>query len=55
MGALLARTEVDVGLNQLLDAMPDVRLDPSFRPAEQGVFTRGPAALPVLFTPGAVN
>jgi cytochrome P450 len=52
VGALLARTEVDVGLNQLLDAMPDVRLDPSFRPAEQGVFTRGPASLPVLFTPG---
>ena len=51
VGALLARTEVDVGLGQLLDAMPDVRLDPSFRPAEQGVFTRGPAALPVVFTP----
>jgi pulcherriminic acid synthase len=51
VGALLARTEVDVGLDRLLDAMPDVRLDPSFRPAEQGVFTRGPAALPVVFTP----
>ena len=55
VGALLARTEVDVGVNQLLDAMPDVRLDPSFRPAEQGVFTRGPGSLPVLFTPGAVS
>ena len=51
VGALLARTEVEVGLGQLLDAMPDVRLDPSFRPAEQGVFTRGPAVLPVVFTP----
>ena len=55
VGALLARTEVDVGLNQLLDAMPDVRLDPAFRPAEQGVFTRGPASLPVLFTPGVAR
>ena len=51
VGALLAKTEVDVGINQLLDAMPDVRLAAAFRPAEQGVFTRGPASLPVVFTP----
>lgn len=50
VGALLAKTEVEVGVNQLLDAMPDVRLADGFRPAEQGVFTRGPAALPVVFT-----
>lgn len=31
--------------------MPDVRLADGSRPAEQGVFTRGPAALPVVFTP----
>lgn len=51
VGALLAKTEVEVGINQLLDAMPDVRLADGSRPAEQGVFTRGPAALPVVFTP----
>jgi cytochrome P450 len=51
VGALLARTEVDVGVGQLLDALPGVRLDGAFRPAERGVFTRGPASLPVLFTP----
>jgi cytochrome P450 len=53
VGALLAKTEVDVGMNQLLDAMPDVRLSDGFRPAERGVFTRGPASVPVVFTPAA--
>jgi cytochrome P450 len=51
VGALLAKTEVEVGVSQLLDAMPGVRLADGFRPGEQGVFTRGPAALPVVFTP----
>lgn len=50
VGALLARTEVEVGTNQLLDAMPDLELDDA-NPVEQGVFTRGPAALPVRFRP----
>ncbi|WP_018658237.1 cytochrome P450 [Actinomadura flavalba] len=53
VGALLAKTEVEVGANQLLDAMPDLRLPAGFTPVEQGVFTRGPASLPLLFTPGA--
>lgn len=53
VGALLAKAEVEVGLNQLLDAMPDVRLDEGAAPAEKGVFTRGPAAVPVRFTPVA--
>jgi len=52
VGALLAKSEVEVGTNQLLDAMPDVRLRSGFQPVEQGVFTRGPASLPVEFTPG---
>jgi cytochrome P450 len=53
VGALLAKTEVEVGVGQLLDALPDVRLADGFRPAEHGVFTRGPAALPIRFTPAA--
>ncbi|MYW03215.1 cytochrome P450 [Streptomyces sp. SID3343] len=53
VGALLAVAEVEVGANQLLDAMPDLALAEGFRPSEQGVFTRGPAALPVTFTPVA--
>lgn len=51
VGALLARAEVETGVNQLLDAMPDLRLADGFVPSEQGVFTRGPSALPVVFTP----
>ncbi|MFJ4897589.1 cytochrome P450 [Streptomyces sp. NPDC088727] len=53
VGALLARAEVETGVNQLLDAMPDVRLADGFIPSEQGVFTRGPRSLPVRFTPVA--
>ncbi|MEU4799212.1 cytochrome P450 [Streptomyces sp. NPDC023327] len=51
VGALLAKAEVEIGVDQLLDAMPDVRLAEGFDPVEQGVFTRGPQSLPVRFTP----
>lgn len=51
VGALLAKAEVEIGVGQLLDAMPDVRLADGFDPGEQGVFTRGPHSLPVRFTP----
>ncbi|GAB2942220.1 cytochrome P450 [Nonomuraea fastidiosa] len=53
VGALLAKTEVEVATNQLLDAMPDLRLADGAEVVEQGVFTRGPASLPVRFTPVA--
>lgn len=51
VGALLAKAEVEIGVAQLLDAMPDLRFADGFDPVEQGVFTRGPQALPVRFTP----
>ncbi|MFF0744599.1 cytochrome P450 [Streptomyces sp. NPDC004111] len=51
VGALLARAEVRIGVNQLLDAMPDVRLAEGATVTEHGVFTRGPRSLPVVFTP----
>jgi pulcherriminic acid synthase len=51
VGALLAKAEVEIGVGQLLDAMPDVRLAEGFEPSEHGVFTRGPQRLPVRFTP----
>ncbi|MEU1281475.1 cytochrome P450 [Streptomyces sp. NPDC005805] len=53
VGALLARAEVREGVDQLLDAMPDMRLADGFEPTEEGVFTRGPKTLPVRFTPVA--
>jgi pulcherriminic acid synthase len=49
VGALLAKTEVEVGINQLLDAMPGVRLAAGEVPVERGVFTRGPASVRVEF------
>ncbi|WP_409473350.1 cytochrome P450 [Streptomyces sp. HC307] len=51
VGALLAKAEVEIGVGQLLDAMPDVRLADGLEPVEHGVFTRGPQSLPVRFTP----
>lgn len=51
VGALLAKTEVEVATNQLLDAMPDLRLADGPPPVERGVFTRGPASVPIEFTP----
>ncbi|GAA3243097.1 cytochrome P450 [Actinocorallia longicatena] len=49
VGALLAKSEIEVGVNQLLDALPNLRLADGHTPAEKGVFTRGQAALPVVF------
>jgi cytochrome P450 len=51
VGAMLAKTEVEIGTGLLLDAMPDVRLADGAVPVERGVFTRGPVALPLTFTP----
>jgi cytochrome P450 len=51
VGALLAKAEVETGINQLLDAMPDAHLTPGTRIEEQGLFTRGPKSVPVTFTP----
>lgn len=51
VGALLARAEVQIGVNQLLDAMPGVRLADGADVVERGVFTRGPSAVPVVFDP----
>ncbi|UYQ60893.1 cytochrome P450 [Streptomyces peucetius] len=53
VGALLARAEVETGVNQLLDAMPDLRPADGFVPHEDGLFTRGPKYLPLRFTPVA--
>ena len=53
VGALLARAEIEVGVNQLLDALPDLALAEGEPAEEQGLFTRGPASLRVTFTPKA--
>ncbi|WP_326837037.1 cytochrome P450 [Amycolatopsis rhabdoformis] len=50
VGAMLAKTELDIGIAQLLDAMQDIRFDGA-APPEYGVFTRAPGTLPLTFTP----
>jgi cytochrome P450 len=52
LGMHLARLELRVGLNEILDRLGNLRLDPDAPPPEiQGLAFRGPAALPVLFDP----
>jgi len=51
VGAMLAKTEVETGTNDLLDAMADIRFADGARPAEHGVFTRAPRELRLEFTP----
>ena len=51
VGAMLARTELEIGIAQLLDAMDDIRFADGAPPPEYGVFTRAPASLPLVFTP----
>ncbi len=53
LGMHLARLELRVGLNTILDRLPNLRLDPE-RADEaiiEGYAFRGPRALPVLFDP----
>jgi pulcherriminic acid synthase len=47
VGALLAKAEVEVGANQLLDAFPDMSFADGEPPPETGVFVRGATALPL--------
>jgi cytochrome P450 len=48
VGAMLALTEVEVGTNQLLDAMGDIAFVDG-PPASHGVFTRSPTSMPLTF------
>jgi pulcherriminic acid synthase len=50
VGAMLARTEIQVGAGLLLDHMKDLRLRGGV-PVEEGVFTRAPNHVEVSFVP----
>lgn len=50
VGALLSRFELEVGVNDLLDAMDDIHFTDG-APPETGVFTRAPDRLLLDFTP----
>ncbi|MFB6437475.1 cytochrome P450 [Streptomyces sp. NPDC056411] len=47
VGALLAKAEVEIGVNQLLDAFPTMDFADGRPPADAGTFTRGPRQLRV--------
>lgn len=49
VGAQLARAEVEVGMNQLLDLTTEISMAPGFEPKEEGVFMRAPRKLPINF------
>jgi cytochrome P450 len=51
VGAMLARSEVRVGANLILDRMQDLRLAEQNRPSEEGVFMRGPNHVHVTYVP----
>jgi cytochrome P450 len=52
LGMHLARMEMRVGLDTILDRLPNLRLDPDApAPVIQGLAFRGPDSLPVLFDP----
>ena len=53
LGMHLARLELRVGLDAILDRLPNLRLDPdASAPVIEGYAFRGPNALPVRFDPG---
>jgi pulcherriminic acid synthase len=51
VGAMLARTEIQVGAALLLDHMKDLRLREGVIPVEEGVFTRAPNHVEVTYVP----
>ncbi len=53
LGMHLARLELRVGLDRMLDRLPDLRFDPEGvdEAVVEGYAFRGPRSLPVLFTP----
>jgi cytochrome P450 len=51
VGAMLAKTEIEIGMNYLLDRMTDMQFADGFAPVEEGVFTRAPERLEISFMP----
>jgi pulcherriminic acid synthase len=51
VGAQLAKAEVEIGTNLLLDAMHDIRFPDGYTPVDVGLFTRAPAELRLEFDP----
>jgi pulcherriminic acid synthase len=50
LGAMMAKTEVEIGVNRLLDSTVGLRFSGE-PPADEGLFLRGPRSLSLEFTP----
>lgn len=53
VGAMLARTEIEIGTNLLLDAMDDMHFPEGYTPVDEGLFTRSPGELLIDFVPAS--
>lgn len=52
VGLFIAKAEIEVAVNAMLDLMPDLRFDPAHpKPVIRGVQLRGPDAVHVVWTP----
>lgn len=51
LGAMLSKFEIRIAIDRLLDATLDLRLAGHEVPSDVGLFLRGPASIPVAFTP----
>ena len=55
VGLFIAKAEIEIAVNAMLDLMPDLRLDPAYpKPVIRGVQLRGPEAVHVIWTPQPV-
>lgn len=51
LGATMAKTEVEIAVNRLLDATLELSFAGGEPPADRGLFLRGPSSLALRFTP----
>lgn len=51
IGSMLAREEILIGTNLILDAFSDIRFPDGYTPSDEGLFTRAPSSLMLDLTP----
>jgi cytochrome P450 len=50
VGALLAKAEIEIGANLILDSLDDIRFPEDYLPTDEGLFSRAPASLRLEFS-----
>ena len=51
VGSMLAKMEVTIAMNKVLDHMDNIKLNATEYPKEEGIFTRAVKTLPIVFKP----